>query len=124
MTQTDSKLRLLCSACLKWFPRGWFQRSGIGKRLSWCRDCVRMKQSAHSAKRRGAGVTHVPKEVFELLRIKQGNACWRCGLQLPLTRKDIHVDHREPIARGGKHDLDNLQLLHAQCNLSKGAKVG
>lgn len=30
------------------------------------------------------------------------------------------IDHVIPLARGGSHALDNLQLAHLQCNLSKG----
>ena len=33
-----------------------------------------------------------------------------------------HVDHIKPLAKGGKHHPDNLQILTAFDNLSKGAK--
>ncbi|MCK8788014.1 HNH endonuclease, partial [Roseomonas sp. NAR14] len=33
-----------------------------------------------------------------------------------------HVDHYVPLALGGSNDRSNLRLLHAACNLSKGAR--
>ena len=35
---------------------------------------------------------------------------------------DFHLDHIEPIARGGSNTDNNIQLLRAGCNLSKSAK--
>lgn len=36
---------------------------------------------------------------------------------------NVHVDHIIPLARGGEHVYDNLQILPAEENLSKGAKL-
>lgn len=35
----------------------------------------------------------------------------------------IHVDHIYPLAHGGTDELDNLQALHARCNLAKASRV-
>jgi 5-methylcytosine-specific restriction endonuclease McrA len=35
----------------------------------------------------------------------------------------FHVDHINPLARGGEHRLENLQILPAKINQSKGARV-
>lgn len=34
----------------------------------------------------------------------------------------LHIDHRVPVARGGKTVRTNLQVLCSECNLGKGAK--
>jgi 5-methylcytosine-specific restriction endonuclease McrA len=34
----------------------------------------------------------------------------------------FHIDHINPICNGGDNSIDNLQLLCASCNLSKGGK--
>lgn len=34
-----------------------------------------------------------------------------------------HIDHRVPYAKGGKTEIENAQLLHACCNMSKGATI-
>lgn len=36
---------------------------------------------------------------------------------------DVHVDHIVPLARGGKHEYKNLQILLAHDNLRKGARM-
>jgi 5-methylcytosine-specific restriction endonuclease McrA len=34
-----------------------------------------------------------------------------------------HVDHWQPLARGGSNDPSNLKLVHPKCNLRKGAQL-
>lgn len=46
-----------------------------------------------------------------------GNACAYCGGDGPL-----HLDHVEPLARGGRHTPENLVPACQRCNLSKNAK--
>ncbi|MHB8188944.1 MAG: HNH endonuclease [Ferrimicrobium sp.] len=43
--------------------------------------------------------------------------CERCG-----SESDLTVDHIIPLARGGSHDIDNLQTLCRSCNSSKGKR--
>lgn len=38
-----------------------------------------------------------------------------------LTGIEMHVDHIQPISKGGEHNVENLQLLAAPLNLAKGA---
>ena len=40
----------------------------------------------------------------------------------PLPAKGFHIDHHEPLARGGSNDRNNLRLLHKRCNQSKSAR--
>ena len=40
-----------------------------------------------------------------------------------VTGEEYHVDHIIPLAKGGLHHPDNLQVLPADLNLKKGAKV-
>ncbi len=48
---------------------------------------------------------------------KQGGCCAGCFKRLD---DDVHVDHVQPLARGGEDVFENLQLLHARCNLKEG----
>jgi len=46
--------------------------------------------------------------------------CAKC--KRPLTWKDFTVDHIKAYAKGGKTSLKNAQLMHHDCNASKGAR--
>lgn len=47
-----------------------------------------------------------------------------CGLCLgPVDLADWHLDHIVPLALGGTHTYDNVQVSHPLCNLKKGARL-
>lgn len=46
-----------------------------------------------------------------------GGVCVKCG------NEANHVDHILPKAIGGEDSLENLQLLCAKCNTTKGARL-
>lgn len=47
---------------------------------------------------------------------------WLCNYCSKDIKNGFHVDHKNPVSRGGGNSPENLQLLCPQCNLSKGAK--
>jgi 5-methylcytosine-specific restriction endonuclease McrA len=55
--------------------------------------------------------------VFE----RDGGVCGICNS--PVPREKFEVDHIRPIARGGTHSWDNVQLAHPSCNRKKYVKV-
>lgn len=72
------------------------------------------------ARRRGrinsATVRALPRNYVDALVRHQSGLCNYCGAQL----KKPHIDHIMPLALGGLHALENLQLLCPTCNLKKG----
>ena len=55
-------------------------------------------------------------------------ACILCGDAIDPTLKAPHnmsrtIEHLTPIARGGRHDIDNIDFAHRSCNASKGTKT-
>ena len=54
--------------------------------------------------------------IREKLFSEQNGKCACCGL--PLGEK-YHLDHIQPISKGGKNTDDNVQLLRVRCNLQK-----
>lgn len=47
--------------------------------------------------------------------------CGICGDDVDPS--DFHVDHIEPLAKGGEHSYLNTQPAHPRCNMSKGARA-
>lgn len=60
--------------------------------------------------------------IRQLMWKSLSHTCSLCGKHIESIR-DMHVDHIIPLAKGGSDTVDNMQLLHKACNLSKGAKV-
>lgn len=57
-------------------------------------------------------------EVLAWIRELLGMPCGYCG-----ATEDIQVDHVVPLARGGKHEIDNLAPACRSCNASKKDKL-
>ncbi len=54
--------------------------------------------------------------------IKEDIANWHtriCGICSLLIEDKFHIDHKIPLAKGGLHEVSNLQLTHPSCNLRK-----
>lgn len=66
-----------------------------------------------------------PGNIYPLRRLvwsRDGGVCQIC--QEPADPSNWHMDHVVPLALGGPHTLDNLQVAHAVCNQRKGASSG
>lgn len=55
---------------------------------------------------------------FEIFK-RDGFVCQYCGATPPATI--LHVDHIDPVANGGKNNIDNLVTSCVTCNLGKSA---
>ena len=58
------------------------------------------------------------KKERELFHKDQRGKCMYCDTKL--RSGDGHIDHKIPLARGGKNTIANKQLLCGQCNTRKG----
>lgn len=63
----------------------------------------------------------LPRRIREAVIARDGLTCGLCGSDVEAD--DVHVDHIHPRLHGGTDDLDNLQVAHSFCNISKGAKT-
>lgn len=73
-------------------------------------------QQLHPNQRR-AWLPHVLEDLWD----EQDGRCAICGQ--PLLDNGTDVDHRIPFRYGGGNERANLQITHARCNRSKGAKI-
>jgi len=80
------------------------------------------KRKAIKAQRRArllnAEGSHTAKDITWLLE-KQNHRCVYCPADL---REGYHVDHIQPLSKGGSNYKDNLQILCPTCNKRKHAK--
>lgn len=60
----------------------------------------------------------LPAAVRREVMDRDEHSCVVCGSEGPL-----HIDHVHPVSRGGGDEVENLQVLCARCNVSKGAKT-
>lgn len=66
----------------------------------------------------GADGEHTKEDIYALFAGQNG----RCAACVNDIATGYHVDHVMPLVLGGSNWPDNLQLLCAPCNLSKGSK--
>ena len=60
----------------------------------------------------------ISKKEKEAIYTIQKKRCMYCGIRQELGRFD--VDHKNPVAKGGKNSFTNYQLLCPPCNKRKG----
>jgi 5-methylcytosine-specific restriction endonuclease McrA len=72
-----------------------------------------------SSKRRGRKTGKLPKGT--VLRIGELQR-WKCAICSVGIKEKFHTDHVMPLAREGKHEPLNIQLLCPTCNTKKSAK--
>ena len=84
---------------------------------------VRERYKIKSHKRRTNGIPFTTDDLNKLFE-QQDGFCFYCGeLLYSSFERDMHVDHKTPISRGGTNDLVNLALTCAKCNLRKHDKT-
>lgn len=71
-------------------------------------------------RRRYPGRTLTPEQRDAVIE-RDGLVCGLCGD--PVALEDVHIDHVQPRSLGGSNELENLQVAHSGCNMSKGNRI-
>lgn len=58
---------------------------------------------------------YIPQKAKDLIKLRSMGVCAICKK----PSNNGHIDHKQPVSRGGKCTFDNLQYLCRFCNLSK-----
>jgi 5-methylcytosine-specific restriction endonuclease McrA len=80
-------------------------------------DKIRFYNKNRKAAKRNAIGSHTLEDWLDVLA-RFDHCCGRCGSRVNLTQ-----DHIVPIAKGGTHNVDNLQPLCVSCNSWKHLKL-
>jgi 5-methylcytosine-specific restriction endonuclease McrA len=84
------------------------------------REQSRLNAKRQRAIRKKAKVETVTKEQIRNLFAKQRGRCAIC--QCKITMDNKHIDHIQPLSKGGVHAIRNLQLTCRPCNMEKHAE--
>jgi hypothetical protein len=89
------------------------------------RDRVISAGQNRRAKDLGLDQITSPKTLVAFLMKRDQGICGICEEDVVDTEGPMRpsIDHVIPLARGGLHQVENLQLAHYRCNLSKGARI-
>jgi 5-methylcytosine-specific restriction endonuclease McrA len=79
---------------------------------------MRAHAMARWALKKNSSGSYTAQDVKDLLK-KQKGRCANCRCD---TRKKFHVDHIQPLSRGGLNVKANIQILCPTCNMKKHAK--
>lgn len=124
-----------CKKCgeLKPATRDHFGSTPSGNLRGTCRPCMAANTKKHSQtagndaarwaarKERSSGFKLSDAQRRDLWSRQDGN-CPCCFQALP-SMWDAEMDHVTPVARGGRDDISNVMLTHAQCNREKHNKT-
>lgn len=92
------------------------------KKREWAQanpDKVRAVKQNYKHKRRAQEATELSWSALRTWTDGQRKVCYWCGTK---TASGYHVDHYQPLSKGGRHELSNLVIACAPCNLRKSAK--
>jgi len=87
-------------------------------RRGWRQD-NRDKEAGYKHKRRGAIGVFTDEDIKNLY-LMQDSRCYYCKCDIS---SGYHVEHKQPIARGGSNWPENIALSCPSCNLEKGSKT-
>ena len=83
-------------------------------------DLVRLIRSAYKAKRRAIEKVGDSTATVRTWLAKQLRVCAWCAKD---CTDRFHIDHVQPLSRGGRHVVSNLCIACPRCNIKKNAKA-
>ncbi len=91
---------------------------GTEARVAAFEDAIQKLLAGHRA---GPVPRSMRLKMIAAARREEEAACALCGEALGPSDDLLHIDHIMPLARGGRTEPSNLQVVHRVCNQKKGA---
>jgi 5-methylcytosine-specific restriction endonuclease McrA len=117
----DEDGNLECIQCGEFKPTEAFHEDKTRRhsRRATCKECERKSVHYRRAAEESGSLT--TEKLIKIRYREQGNYCVYCNAHL--RDVEVHLDHKQPLSRGGKHTAANLQYTCRSCNLQKGDKT-
>jgi 5-methylcytosine-specific restriction endonuclease McrA len=108
------------AACKKWYDKNAEKMRERSRRAiaQWIKenpDRHRANQRNTRARRKKAEGKHSAEDIRRI-RASQGDCCVYCHIKL---NGRGHIDHRQPLSKGGTNWPSNIQITCAKCNIAK-----
>jgi len=107
--------------------KNYAERSGVREKRQRYYQGHKSQARIHRRQRRmreRLGGQRASTVEIKALYEQQDGRCGYCGIPIFWDiAGDIHIDHIQPIAKGGGNDIGNLLCTCADCNLSKHEKI-
>lgn len=81
-------------------------------------ECYRAYKKNYKIRKKKAEGSHTGEDIKAILKAQRG----KCAYCRKKVGKKYHVDHIQPLFRGGTNDRRNIQISCARCNQTKHAK--
>lgn len=110
----------VAASCQAWREANKERKAALGR--AW-REANPEKCGAHNQNRRAlkasAAGSHTASDIRAIFDSQRG-LCASCEIKLFKDgSKKYHIDHIQPLSKGGSNDKYNIQILCQFCNLSK-----
>lgn len=89
-------------------------------------ECASKSRQRRADKLGAPGKITSPAALVEYLVARDHGRCGICRKPVRARKGPMRpsIDHIIPLTRDGEHTLENVQLAHFRCNLSKGNRGG
>lgn len=109
--QRRAKNRTAYNKYQRQYHRGYYKTEELRQQAAYRTRSRRMRKVIN-------GGSHTPLQIQQLLSIQE-RKCAYCKCDVT---NSYHIDHIEPISKGGSNGIYNLVITCPTCNLSKGNK--
>lgn len=113
-------------------PKGHYCQACHRKRIEKWHRAALARESSYIEKLKilyGACWQHyAPPELFHAMLSDERDVCPYCGIRFsdvvpaPFNESPVHIDHMDPLDKGGEHSIRNAVLCCGPCNIKKGKR--